>query len=161
MFGSTSRRPRVALVALAALIAAAITLGGGTASGAAPVGLAYGGETSQHDQAFFLLSTTRRSIKRIALDWHGTCGGVDDEFDVNATFGVVHVKPDGRFAKIQPTTEEGEKPTWSDHWTEQISGRVTGDRVSGSFHGHLVTRRGDGSVVTKCDSGAVTFTAVQ
>jgi hypothetical protein len=151
---------RVGLIGLAGLVAAILALGGHTALGATPPGVAYGGQTSQHDQAFLLLSATRQSVKRIALDWDASCHGVED-FSVSATLGTFHIKPDGSFAKTQRTSEEGDKPSWSDHWTEEITGRVTSDRITGTFHGHVATRRSDGSLVGECDSGAVTFTALQ
>jgi hypothetical protein len=155
-----SGRSRAGLVGLAGLAAATLALGGGTAFSATAPGVAYGGKTSQHDQVFFLLSTTRHSVSRIALDWDASCHGVDD-FTVGATLGVVRIKADGSFAKTQTTTEEGDKPSWSDHWTEQIAGRVASDRITGTFHGHVATRRSDGSLVGECDSGTVTFTALQ
>ena len=160
MTGFKGRRAPTVVSALAAAgLVAAVTMGGSLATGATPPGVAYGGDTSQHDQAFFLVSSTRQSIKRIALDWDGSCA--DDEFTVNATLGTVQVKPDGSFAKTKQTTEEGENPGWSDHWTEQITGRVTSDRITGTFRGHLVTRRSNGSLVGECDSGAVSFKALQ
>jgi hypothetical protein len=162
MIRVTGRRTPMLLSALvAAGLFAALMMGGSMASGAAPWGVAYGGETSQHDQAFFLLSSTRRSVKRIALDWDGSCSGEDDDFTVNATLGTMQIKPDGTFAKTKVSTEEGDNPGWSDHWTEQISGRVAGDRITGTFHGHVVTRRANDSIVDECDSGAVTFKALQ
>ena len=145
-----SGRSRAGLVGLAGLAAATLALGGGTAFST----------TSQHDQVFFLLSTTRHSVSRIALDWDGSCHGVDD-FTVGATLGVVRIKADGSFAKTQTTTEEGDKPSWSDHWTEQIAGRVASDRITGTFQGQVATRKSDGSLVGECDSGTVTFTALQ
>jgi hypothetical protein len=149
----------VAALAAAGLLVA-VTMGGTVASGAAPPGVAYGGETSQHDQAFFLLSSTRHSLKRIALDWDGSCGGEDD-FTVNATLGTVQIKPDGTFARTARSTEEGDNPGWSDYWTEQITGRMASDRITGTFRGHLITRRANGSLVRECDSGPVTFQALQ
>lgn len=109
-----SRSRRVGLIGLAGLVAAILALGGHTALGATPPGVAYGGQTSQHDQAFLLLSATRQSVKRIALDWDASCHGVED-FSVSATLGTFHIRPDGSFAKTQRTSEEGDKPSWSDH----------------------------------------------
>jgi hypothetical protein len=157
---TTGSGPRIASALVAAGLFAAVTLGANIASAAAPPGLAYGGETSQHNEAFFLLSSTRQSIKQIALDWDGACGGEDD-FTVNATLGTVRIKPDGSFAKTTRSTEEGDNPGWSDFWTEQITGRVASDRMTGTFHGHLITRRANGSLVSECDSGPVTFKALQ
>jgi hypothetical protein len=142
-----SRGRRVAVVGLVGLLAAAIVWSGSPASAATSTGVAYGGETSQHQQAFFLLSSTRRTIK--------------DVVQVNAELGTVHVKPDGSSAKTARSTEEGDRPSWSDYWVEQISGRVSSDRITGSFHGHLTTRRSDGSLVDDCDSLYVTFKAIQ
>ena len=73
----------------------------------------------------------------------------------------MHVSPDGSFAKTARSTEEGDRPSWSDYWIEQISGRVSNDPITGSFHGHLTTRRSDGSRVDDSQSLYVTFKAIQ
>jgi hypothetical protein len=56
------RSLRVGLIGVAGLVAAAVTIGGGTALGATPPGVAYGDEASQHDQQ--LLRPRRRQRHR-------------------------------------------------------------------------------------------------
>lgn len=155
-----ARRRCAALIGIASVLAAVGACGAAPALANGSPGAAYGGETSQHLQAYFLLSSTHRTIKDVVLVWHAACH-FGDSFEVNAELGTLHVRPDGSFAKTARNTEEGDRPSWSDYWVEQISGRVSEDRITGSFHGYVTTRRSDGSLVDDCDSLYVTFKAIQ
>ena len=155
-----ARRRCAALIGIASVLAAVGACGAAPALANGLPGVAYGGETSQHQQAFLLLSSTHRTIKDVVLVWHAACH-FGDSFEVNAGLGTLHVRPDGGFANTARSTEEGDRPSWSEYCVEQISGRVSDDRITGSFHGHLTTRRSDGSLVDNCDSLYVTFKAIQ
>jgi hypothetical protein len=155
-----ARRRCAALIVIASVFAAVGACGAAPALANGSPGVAYGGETSQHLQAYFLLSPTHRTIKDVVLVWQPACH-FGDSFEVNAELGTVHVRPDGSFAKTARNTEEGDRPSWSDYWVEQISGRVRDDRITGTFHGHVTTRRSDGKLVDDCDSLYVTFKAIQ
>ena len=155
-----ARRRCAALIGIASVLAAVGACGATRALANGSPGGASGGEPSPHQPAFVLLSSTHRTIKDVVLVWHAACH-FPDSFEVNARLGTLHVSPGGGFANTARSTEEGDRPSWSDYWVEQISGQVSDDRITGSFHGHLTTRRSDGSLVDNCDSLYVTFKAIQ
>jgi hypothetical protein len=130
-----------------------------------PAGVVFGGVTSAHAPIVIVVSRNRREVVQATMAVPAQCQ-TSGQPSSEPVFLPVHytnllISGTGAFQEGGETTvsEAGETTTITGH----LSGKFNraGTSVSGTWSLSLVMHDATGAVVAQCDSGAVSFTAIQ
>jgi hypothetical protein len=151
-----SRSIRLAVVAAAAV---ALVAPAGVASGAT-AGAYYGGVTSQDFPVIAQIASDRKLLKRavIALTLKCTTG---DKIALHDGYQNLTIAKSGSFSKRfgpdKVTDSDGTSTTTSG----SITGKLKGDRITGTWRLVAVDKTAAGITTQTCDSGKVAWSATQ
>ena len=154
------------LVVTAACVFAAAAATAGPAVSAAR-GVAYAGQTSQDLPVSFVLSRDRRTIKRLDIEWYAEAdqctSGVT--YMSGTTFGARKTK------SLRLSSRRTFRHTYVDaltvpavarvEETPVVRGTVGRTRASGAFRVTAVVTDAAGAVINRCETGTLTWRAVE
>ena len=153
------------VVAAASWFAVAAATPGPAASAAR--GVAYAGHTSQDSPVSIILSRDRRSIRRLDIDWYAPFTQCSNgiAYVSGNTFGASKTKPlklssrrTFRHTFVDALTVPGVAHVEE---TPVVRGRVGRTRASGSFRATVVVTDATGAEINRCDTGTITWSAVE
>ncbi len=152
-----------------ALVASAVMAGAAWAPArAAPArGVAYAGQTSQDLPMSFVLSRDRKSIKRLDIDWFGPAAQCTSglTYPSGTTFGGRNTRA------LKLSSRKKFRHTFLDALTiagvarieehPVVRGTVGRTRASGTFRATAVVTDAAGAEINRCDTGTITWRAVE
>jgi hypothetical protein len=153
------------VVAASAWFAVAAVTAGPAASAAR--GVAYAGQTSQDLPVSFVLSRDRRTIKRLDIEWYAEA--------VQCTSGVTYMSGTTFGARKTRSLRLSSRRTFRHTYVDSLTvpgvarveedavvrGTVGRTRASGAFRVTAVVTDGAGEVINRCETGTITWRAVQ
>ena len=130
-------------------------------------GVAYAGWTSQDSPVSIILSRDRKTIRRLDIDWYAPftqCTSAIAYVSGN-TFGASKTKAlklssrrTFRHTYVDTVTVPGVARVEE---TPVVRGTVGRTRASGSFRATVVVTDGGGAEINRCDTGTITWRAVE
>ncbi|HEV2776610.1 MAG TPA: hypothetical protein VGV90_13535 [Solirubrobacteraceae bacterium] len=133
----------------------------------APQGVAYAGQTSQDLPVSFVLSRDRRTIRRLDVEWYAEADQCTSAITYmsGTTFGARKTKA------LRLTSRRTFRHTYVDSLTVPGVARVEEDavvrgtvgrtRASGAFRVTAVVTDAAGAVINRCETGTITWRAVE
>ena len=154
-------------LALAASSVLAVAAAPPGRAASAPRGVAYAGQTSQDLPVSFVLSRDRRTIKRFDIEWYA-------EAD-QCTSGVTYVSGTTFGARKTRSLRLSSRRTFRHTYVDALTvpavarveetpvvrGTVGRTRASGAFRVTAVVTDAAGEVINRCDTGTLTWRAVE
>jgi hypothetical protein len=158
------------LIATALGVAFTLAAAGAASAPAAPAraqGVAYAGATSQDLPVSLVLSRDRRTIRRLDIDWYATIE--------QCTSGVAYVSGTTFGARRTKALRLGSRRTFRHTYVDALTvpgtarveerpvvrGTVGRTRASGRFRATAVVTDATGAEINRCDTGTITWTAVE
>jgi hypothetical protein len=156
------KRTTPTLIAVAAL---AVAGAGPGAQAASAGGVSYVGQTSQGEPLSMKMNAKRNRLRMLYVDWSAGAPRCSDhrEYMSSTMLGMWgNPPPRVRAGRFESRVEEGFENERGGFTVEQLSlsGRVKGLRASGSLRVQVTVRNARGSIVNRCDTGRISWNAV-
>jgi hypothetical protein len=148
-----------------AVTALALAGAGTGAQAASAGGTSYVGETSQAEPISLKVNSKRTRVHMLYVDWGASADRCSShrEFHSSTMLGMWGARPPGiRRGRITSRITEDYDNDFGGQTVEQfsLSGRIGRSRASGTLSAKVTERDRTGRVVNRCDTGRISWSAV-